>query len=116
MSFDLGVWFEPAPISAGQAGYTYELLCRADTSTVAANDAVPRFYEDVVARFPCGSHAGVWAVDPVRTGSHVILSIDWSRLEEVAEFVFRRAGELGLVCYDPQAGEVELPSRTDWTA
>ncbi len=113
MSFDLGVWYEPEPVSAGHAGRTYELLCRADTSTVSAHPAITRFYEELVARFPTSD---AFDAPPAESDTHVILPITWSRLEEVAEFVYRRAGELGLVCYDPQAGEVELPERVDWSA
>jgi hypothetical protein len=119
VSFDLGVWHEPEPISAGHAGRTYELLCRGDTSTVEDHPAVTRFYHDVVARFPTTAtfddaadreERWVWSMDPTESDSHVILAVSWSRAEEVYEFVSGRANELGLVCYDPQAGEVELPS------
>ena len=50
-----------------------------------------------------------WSMTPEISASHVIVTISWSRAQEVAEFVLRAAAARGLVCFDPQASVVHNP-------
>jgi uncharacterized membrane protein YgcG len=54
--------------------------------------------------------ASPWNVTPEVSDSHVIMTISWSRAQEVAEIVLGLAATRGLVCFDPHASVVHNPS------
>ncbi len=52
---------------------------------------------------------GVWSDGPLKanaSGPYFYFGIVWSRAEDVAEFVADVAREQGLVCFDPQSGQM----------
>jgi hypothetical protein len=70
----------------------------------------------LLGRFPAlenlaakGLEASPWNMTPEVSASHVIMTISWSRAQEVAKFVLGRAAARGLVCFNPQASVVHNP-------
>jgi hypothetical protein len=107
MSYDVAVWVGERP--ATHAAAAEEFDARADASE--GDDQPPgrriRAYADaLVARFPEGSDAGVWAVEPVLDvagGDFLSLNlIPGDGLDDVVGHAGELAQRHGLVAYDPQ--------------
>jgi hypothetical protein len=117
VSFDLGVWFEPEPITAAEAAAKYERLCDGDLAGVVDNERVTAFYQALTARYPELTDQpetdldGPWSTTLDRSAGHVIMPIIWPRAAEMRTVVRELAAEHGLVCFDPQTGDVDNPVR-----
>ena len=116
MSFDLYVWGSPGPVTAGQAERICQELAAGDASSLAADGRVRGFARELLGRFPALENlaakeleASSWNMTPEVSASHVIMTISWSRAQEVAKFVLGRAAARGLVCFNPQASVVHNP-------
>ena len=123
MSFDLAVWFEPERVSASAAAGKYERLCDSDLAGagVVASEAVSAFHQALIMEFPELSSAGddcQQVSGRCRRGRRASTSLplmcscpmSWSRASETAPDVVALAGRHGLVCFDPQAEVLHLPS------
>jgi hypothetical protein len=117
VSFDLYVWGSPSPVTSGQAERICQELAAGDASSVGGDGRVPGFVQELLGRFPAleglaaeDLEASPWDVTPEVSASHVIMTISWSRAQEVAEIVLGLAATRGLVCFDPQASVVHNPS------
>jgi hypothetical protein len=117
VSFDLAVWYEPAPITTARAAAVYELLCDGHDPGLTENGGLAAFYEDLIARFPLLSglsddevdHAA-WSMDPTITANAVVLSLSWQTAGTAQLDVRDLADRHGLVCYDPQREWISLPT------
>jgi hypothetical protein len=116
VSFDLYVWGSPQPATAEQAERICRELAAGNTSSVNADARVQGFARELLGQFPALEsladeelEASSWSMTPEISASHVIMTISWSRAQEVAEFVFALAASRGLVCFDPQASVVHNP-------
>lgn len=116
MSFDLYVWGSPQPGAAGQAERICHELAAANASSVSADPRMQGFARELLGRFPALEsladeelEASPWSMSPEISASHVIMTISWSRAQEVAEYVLGLAAARGLVCFDPQASVVHNP-------
>ena len=116
MSFDLAIMNTNAPISSEEASQIYVGLCEGNYDLLPQSDRVQAFYEELIAAYPdidscsddeidkCPWSAGIDISDGA-----VVMSMVWSRAEEVASFVMGWAEKHNLACYDPQADKVYLP-------
>lgn len=127
VSFDLAVWFEAASsLTPEAAEEKYARLCDEDLAGVVPSDRVSAFYRALTATYPEidtvpdeDIDAGPWTAALDVSPGHVIMSITWSRAEEVGSAVRKLAREHGLVCFDPQdrvvhAPGAESPRRLHW--
>jgi hypothetical protein len=121
MSFDLGVWFEPEPITDEQAADKYRKLCNTDVdSAVPAHPRVAAFYRDLTERFPDVADTGdveafeqsPWTAGLSTTPASVIMTISWPRAAEITAVVRQLANRHRLICHDPQTGATSHPDFT----
>jgi hypothetical protein len=116
VSFDLYVWGSPCPVTAEQAGRICQEVAAGNASSVSADGRVPGFAQELLGRFPAlesladeGLEASPWSMSPEVSASHVVMTIRWSRAQEMAELVLGLAAARGLVCFDPQASVAHNP-------
>ena len=116
MSFDLGVWFSSRPMNNEEAAARYVALCDGNTDDIEANPAVAAFVTELTGLHPQIDDVPDEDVDDCPwncafdvSEGHVIMPMSWSRCEEVALLVLQLAQKHGLICFDPQSGEVHLP-------
>jgi hypothetical protein len=118
MSFDLGVWFEPEPITDRRAAEKYQSLCDLDPGDAApTHPQVAAFYRDLTALFPDldatadaeTPEDSPWTAGLSTTPTSVVMTIVWSRATEVAQIVRELADRHGLICHDPQSGATSHP-------
>ena len=111
----LGVWNSLTPISDEEAAHEYQLLKEVGSER-RFDDRVYAFYSRLINLWPeveTLSEEEVddspWACNMEMSGSHVIIAIVPEQSEKVVLQVLALAEENGLVCFDPQAGQVYLP-------
>jgi hypothetical protein len=111
----LGVWNCLTPISSEEAAYQYQLL-KDVGSERRFDDKVYAFYSRLIGLYPEVETLSEeelddspWACSMEVSGSHVIMAILPEQSEKVVPQVLALAEENGLVCFDPQAGQVHLP-------
>jgi hypothetical protein len=121
MSFDLAVWHSSKPMTDEAAGQYYMTLCQreepdAPQPLIEANPAVAAFVSELTIRYPDLSSFdddtvddAVWNADLDVSPGHCIMTIGWSRAEQVYEFVVPLAAKHGLCLYDPQDGKLHPP-------
>jgi hypothetical protein len=116
MGFDLAVWYEPAAVTDEQAAATYELLRHGKDAGLTNHHNLSTFFADLIGQFPTSgglpeTDAGrsVWSVDPEVADNALRLSLSLASAGEVAPSIRHLAERYGLVCYDPHAGQVQLP-------
>jgi hypothetical protein len=119
-SFHLGVWSSDTPISNGKAAELYVTLSEGRNISDEFNGEVYAFYCHLILYYPeidlvpepqlddCP-----WACALDVSDSHVIMAIRPNKSARVIPLVLALAEQHGLVCFDPQAGKVHLPSRLD---
>ena len=127
MSFDLAVWKDDdnnTVPSDSAAKETYLQLCNDVCGDGPVAPGIEEFYEELIRRYP--EIDGVpeeevdncpWSVQLNRSGHHVIMSIVWSRADEIRSVVVELAEKHGLIVFDPQEGKVVLtprPAKKRW--
>ena len=119
MSFDLAVWEGSRPLTneAGleefkrlYAKYLEEGVSEEPSARVKAFiAAITEKYPDIVDLPEDQVDDGVWSDSPLMSnasGPLFYVCVRWSRAEDVAPFVADVAREQGLICFDPQSGEL----------
>src|SRR5262245_14202984 len=108
MSFDLGVWHEPKPITPASAQAKYERLLDGEFHP-PGHPAVTRFVERLTDRYPQIDDVDEDALDHCpwtqgfdESAGHCLLGIRWSAVDRILPQVVAIAKECGLLCYDPQ--------------
>ncbi len=117
MSYYIGVWEGPAPLSNAHAGSEFQRRM-AERSQAAATPAIRRFVESLLAVHPDvdrpEGRQGPWADAPLVhciDGSTAYLPVRSDRVDEVARLVEEHIAGQELVAFDPQAGTL-VPSAT----
>lgn len=117
MSYYIGVWEGPAPLSNAHAGSEFGRLSAA-RGHAPASPAIQRFVDSLLEVHPDVDRPdggdGPWGDGPLShcvDGMVVYLPVQPERLEEVTPLIEERAASLELVAYDPQRDEL-LPSAT----
>jgi hypothetical protein len=116
MSFDLGVWFAAVRPERAVAAETYRRLCEGEAGVVEPAGAVAGFRAALLAEFPepAGAEDAAVGSSPWSAGlsagaGHLVMSMGWGHVDEVAPRVVQLAADHGLICFDPQAGVVHVP-------
>jgi hypothetical protein len=105
MSFDLAVWNSEFSEAERRATAIYETLCRGGhCADLLPSPKVTQFHSDLMAMWPESD-----AVKLNYSDSHVLVSCEWSKAEEVYVFVRELAKTHNLVFFDPQSEEMVLP-------
>jgi hypothetical protein len=117
MSFYLGVWNSPAPISDDEAAARYNALNDEKSRGPEFDARVYTFYCRLTSLYPeiemvpeDELDSCPWASSIDITGDHVILAIQPEQSERVVPEIVALADQYELACFDPQAGKVLLPS------
>lgn len=110
MSYDLGVFYTERAHSNEDAGERYVALCSEENKEpwVEPSPRVAAFYQELVARFPDdGGERDPWSAGPLdRSAGHVIMSMPFGKADEIEPFVTELAEKHGLVCFNPQGGDI----------
>ncbi|GLY02251.1 hypothetical protein [Actinoplanes sp. NBRC 101535] len=112
MSFDLAVWYQPDPLESDAAYSVYDRLTDGDEGVVVRSPAISAFLEALLLLYPENGNGASppWASGVYSNAECVLLSISWSRSDEVARVVERVAGENGLSVFDPQSRVMKNPA------
>jgi hypothetical protein len=123
VSFNLAVWHSDRAISDKEAASLYAKLYEQKKIPIEQHIDVYAFYNELDARYPEINmiaeeelDACPWSCAHDRSGAHVIMSMLDDRSAEVVPVILKLAEEYGLVCFDPQAIKVYLPSHLQPTA
>lgn len=116
MSFDLYIWREQYPITAEHAAKICQQLADGRDGVVEPDARVLDFRKELADRFPdlegLSDHeleSSPWNMSPDATPSRVVLCMSWSSADEALAFILGLADRHGLICFDPQGGEVDNP-------
>jgi len=117
MSYYIGIWEGPPPLSNAHAGSEFERRM-AVRSQAPPSPGVLRLVDELLAIHPDidrpEGEESPWSDGPLLNcvdGSAVFIPIRQDRVGEVAALVEQRARRLRLVAFDPQRGQL-LPSAT----
>jgi hypothetical protein len=117
MSFDLAVIHIEEPISAEDAGEIYRRLCDGDYEVLRLSESIDRFYQELTSRYPNMEELSdeeidesPWSVSPDVSDGAVMVSIRWSRADDMSDFIKELSTKHGLACYDPQEDVIHLPT------
>jgi hypothetical protein len=120
VSYYIGVWEGPAPLSNAHAGSEFQRLL-ADRGQAPASPTIRRFVDALLE-----AHADIdrpegedspWSDGPLIhcvDGAVAYLPVRPERVDDVTTLIEERAAGLDLVAFDPQRGEL-LPSATSVT-
>ncbi len=115
MSYDLAVWEGPRPATDAGAAETFEALSAQYLERDAPSEPTPairRYVDALLARYPDDDdniEDAPWADAPIinnAVGPLIYFSMRFSMAETASEFAAKVAREHGLVCFDPQSGEL----------
>ena len=117
MSFDLAVLSGKRRLTHEDAADAYERLCdEDDPDVVEPDERIDAFVEEVTGRWPEIDDLpeeevddSPWTVALDRSPGHVLATISWDRVDEVAPVVVEVALKHGLHVYDPQEDELHAP-------
>ena len=116
MSFDLSVWYSSRPVEPSEGGPFHVALCEGERGRVEPSPHVHQFVQELTARYPQIDDVPEervddcpWSIAFDQSDGHVMMSIAWSRAEEMLAVVRDLAAKHRLVCYDPQENVVYNP-------
>lgn len=115
MSFDLAVMSLEQAIAVDEAENIYGELCDGNHEILGPSAKIDAFYTELTAKYPdIDSYSDddvdecPWSVEIAVSDGAVVMSMVWSRVEEVAPYVLELAAKHDLSCYDPQADQLYL--------
>ena len=116
MSYDLYLWAEPSPVTAGQALEICRRLAGGDQSATRPESRLLEFAGDLVADYPrledlTDLDDSPWNMSPDATTHRVILCMGLSKASIVGPRILELAEHYGLVCYDPSTQHVHHPAQ-----
>jgi hypothetical protein len=108
MSFDLAVWYEPAPITVDVADAWLAALYESEVPDgITPRPEVAAFVADLLGGHPADGE--VWESAPVVGADFVLMSFTEPAGDRMREVVRGLAERHGLVCYDPQTEQIAQP-------
>ena len=110
MSFDLAIWAGEKPSTDEAALETFQMLMetyeeeeRQDTP----DDRLVALTAEITRKYPDDDSGAVWAFTPLKPNGPLLhLNLRWGTSDEVLDFIVAAATRHGLVCFDPQSGQV----------
>jgi len=116
MSFDLYIWSSRQPVTSDRAQEIFRLLADGHDDAVEPDDRVLALHRELIDRYPPLETLGdtelessPWTMSPDATDRRVVLCMSWSTAAEASPFVLELAKQHGLVCFDPQSGQIHQP-------
>ncbi|MFJ9686463.1 hypothetical protein ACIRRX_12335 [Streptomyces bacillaris] len=110
MSYDMAFWQEPQEIDAAGAYQKYDAMTDGKSGVSAESTRVRDFYAAVLKNYPDltveNSDTSPWTSAVYCNGECVIVTISWSRKNELVDTLISLAQRHGLLAYDPQKEEV----------
>ena len=115
MTYNLAVWQGPMPATAEDALAQYEAMVeRLGAGQLEEPTPTIRAYVDaLLARWPDiddeDDNDTPWVTSPLigeAFGNAIYFPMVWSRCEEASDFAAHLAQQHGLVCFDPQLGNL----------
>jgi hypothetical protein len=113
VSYDLAVWVGERPADGEAADEHYEKLMELleEDDAIPPSEPIQAYVETLLERWPDLDEApdSPWTVSPLMedaVGDVFYFGIKEERAEEVSDYAAVLAEEHGLVCYDPQMGEL----------
>lgn len=114
MSYDFCVFYTIEPLTHDDAGELYQALVGAEVpSTVEPSPPIAAFLAELTGRYPDIDDVAEsevannpWAGGFEVGQGHVAMTIRPARAPEVGRLVVELAARHGLVCFDPQEGEI----------
>jgi hypothetical protein len=119
MSYDLTVWEGPIPESDNEALSTYEQLRERHMSSDGLDElpeispAIEAYVDALLERWPDigteGGESSPWSDGPLifnASGPMIYFGMQHSRAEEASAYAASVARSHGLVCFDPQTGQL----------
>lgn len=120
MSFYLGVWNSPTPISDDEAAARYRELNDEKSVEPEFDEHVYAFYSRLTSLYPEPEmvpdhelYACPWASGIDIAADHVILALQLEQAPKIIGQIVSLAAQHELVCFDPQGGKVYLPPRLE---
>ena len=120
MSFDLQAFPPSGPRTLAEVRLLLDaeeqrLVTGTDEALPPFGPEMTQFIDEIIGRWPSGEDEpdSPWSVSPgwePMTGGGTGFAIVWSRADEVYTAVLEIAARTNVIIYDPQAGEVILPS------
>jgi hypothetical protein len=118
VSFDLGFWWEPQPISSVEAEQKYLAMVEGRTGVVEENVALEEFFNDLNGRFPDLTEETLetspWSSPVYRTNECIIVSMPYSRGAGMVDGLRKLAAGHGVSCYSPHSGDFSFPSEFEF--
>jgi hypothetical protein len=109
VSYDLAVWVEPEPTTGASGEATFEYLFRRyfeeDWPTEPV-DPVAAFVEALLTRWPEDTEDNPYSSGISASGPIAYITLSYSRANEVRLYTTELAARFGLVCFDPQTGQM----------
>jgi len=117
MSYDVGIWFQPTPISVERAGEIFGALCDATTDGLPTSPGVNAFFDELVAQYPLletldddAVDESPWSVSPeFDSDAGLVLNLVFSKAPQALDWIRGRAHAHGLVFYDPFGPHLRWP-------
>jgi hypothetical protein len=123
MSYDLSIFYSAHPMTAREAAQRYRALCERPLNTPGALEGliepdrrVGAFAAEMTALYPPLSLTSddeddlcPWSCDPDISEGHVIVSVRWSRCQQMAQTLTEMAWRYDLIVYSPQDDKVYPP-------
>ncbi|MFJ7187171.1 hypothetical protein [Streptomyces bacillaris] len=110
MSYDMAFWQEPQEIDAAGAYQKYDAMTDGESGVSTESTRVRDFYAAVLKNYPDltveNSDTSPWTSAVYCNGECVIVTISWSRKNELVDTLIFLAQRHGLLAYDPQKEEV----------
>jgi hypothetical protein len=116
VSYDLAVWEGDRPADDAAAARKFEELYDqyVDTDEVQPPaSAIARYVAALLERWPDisddDSDASPWAAGPLINegrGPLIYFAMAWSMADEASAYAAEVASSMGLVCFDPQTGQL----------
>ena len=115
MSFDLAVINLPQATDLAEVANIYAELCDGNYEILSPSAKIDAFYAELKSKYPDIDDYSddevdkcPWSVAIDVSDGAVVMSLVWSRVEEVTPYVINLAARHDLSCYDPQNEKLYL--------
>lgn len=106
MSHDVCVWYPHRKLTKDEAAALFLQLIEGDTSGVQSHASLDAFYKELTSLHPeiddDPSEECPWAMEFERSPGHILMSVSWSRAEEMFEVICELATKHGLAVIETE--------------
>jgi hypothetical protein len=107
MSHDVCVWYPDRRLPKDEAASLFLRLIEGDTGGVVAHPSINAFHDELVAIYPpidleAENDDSPWATEFERSPGHLLMTVSWSRAEEVFDVICQIARKHGLAVIETE--------------